>query len=484
MPDHGGSGIALPRATAPITGTRLAAGVAAAVALAAALTASPLTVLVVLAFFLLLPRAVKGLPAGEWETVMFVLTLAFAARVMLIAVLFVLGIPMHNDLSVGALAGDEGYNIARSLRMRDVLLGLAGSKYDYVVAYDEYGRTSYLAFLTVLQVLFGPAPYGIKVLNAALFVAGAALIYRLVRASYGDWPALIGVVVLLFIPTLFYSSTSALKESAYFLTTVTCLVAAMHVLRGRGIARRAVAVAVVIAAVWLLSDLRRAGDLLALAGLAIGVVLWLTFRTRWGATAASALVIAGIAAVVAVPQLRNAAVAGLTQAAKIHTGHVFTVGHHYELLDDGFYYTPAAPSSSPLTLTPDHAARFVLRAVATFALTPLPWQMRSKSELAVLPEQLLWYVILAGLPFGIVAGWRRDPLLTALLVGYVIPTVAVIALTSGNVGTLVRLRGLVTPYLLWVSVLGYCMLLERVASARERRAALSPALGAVSRATR
>ena len=52
---------------------------------------------------------------------------------------------------------------------------------------------------------------------------------------------------------------------------------------------------------------------------------------------------------------------GLTEAAKIHTGHVFTVGHYYSLLDEGFYYTPAAPSSSPLTLTPDHAARFALR---------------------------------------------------------------------------------------------------------------------------
>jgi hypothetical protein len=463
---------------------RLAVYAVAGLVLGAVFTASPLTVLVVLAFPLLLRRAVKGLSSGEAEAVMFVLTAAFVARVAFIGMLFVLGIPLHNDLSVGALAGDEAYNIARSLRMRDVILSLATSKYDYMVVYDEYGRTSYLAFLTVLQVLFGPTPYGIKVLNAAFFVAGAALIYRLVRKSYGDLPALFGVAVLLFIPTLFYSSTSALKESAYFLISAACLVAAVHVVRGRSVAHKAVAIIVLIGGMWLLRDLRRAGDMMALAGLAIGVVLWWTFRTQWRLVTASALLVAGSIAVVATPQLRNAAIAGLTEAAKVHSGHVFTVGHYYQLLDDGFYYTPAAPSSSPLTLTPDHAVRFVLRGIGTFVLTPLPWQVRSRSELAVLPEQLLWYAILAGLPLGCVAGWRRDPLVTALLTGYVIPTAAVIALTSGNVGTLVRLRGLVTPYLLWVSVLGYCVLLEWIVSTRARRVPSSRSLGVVSRATR
>jgi hypothetical protein len=440
--------------------------------------------LVVLAFPLLLRRAVKGLSTGEAETVMFVLAAAFVARVALIGTLFVLGVPLHNDLSVGALAGDEAYNIARSLRMRDVLLGHATSKYDYMVAYDEYGRTSYLAFLTVLQVLFGPVPYGIKVLNAAFFVAGAALIYRLVRKSYGDLPALFGVVVLLFIPTLFHSSTSALKESAYFLLTAACLVAAWHVVRWRTVAHKVIAVIAVLATAWLLSNLRREGDVLALAGLATGAVLWWTFLRRWRVITATALLVAGSLAIAAVPQVRNAVVARLTDAAKMHTGHVFTVGHHYELLDDGFYYTPAAPSASPLTLTPDHAARFVLRGISAFALTPLPWQVRSRSELAVLPEQLLWYAILVGLPLGCVAGWRRDPLVTALLTGYVIPTAAVIALTSGNVGTLVRLRGLVTPYLLWVSVLGYCVFVEWIVSTRRHRVEPSPSFGVMSRATR
>jgi hypothetical protein len=194
------------------------------------------------------------------------------------------------------------------------------------------------------------------------------------------------------------------------------------------------------------------------------------------------LVAAVLVAAVMVPRINARLLAGVPEAAKIHSGHVFTVGHAYKLLDDGFYYSPSAPAASSLTLTNDHAARFLLRSMYTFMLTPLPWEMRSRGELLLLPEQILWYLVLIGLPVGAVSGWRRDPLLTALLIGFVLPTAAVLAVTNGNVGTLLRLRGLVTPYLLWVSVLGCCVVLDRLAQRRLQPAAPTPALDALPRA--
>jgi hypothetical protein len=80
--------------------------------------------------------------------------------------------------------------------------------------------------------------------------------------------------------------------------------------------------------------------------------------------------------------------------------------------------------------------------------------MRSQGEFAFLPEHMLWYLMLILSPIGFVAGWKRSPLLTCLLVGYALPTAVVLAFTNGNVGTLLRLRALVTPQLIWVSALG------------------------------
>jgi hypothetical protein len=463
---------------------RLAASIAAGVALGVVYTASPLTFLVVAAFPLVLRRATRQLSAADTQAVTAILTAAFAARVLLIAAIFVIGIPAHNDLSVGALAGDERYNVSRALRMRDVLLGMATSKYDYMVAFDEYGASSYLVLLTAIQTLFGPAPFGIKVFNSVLFIVGAVLLYRTVRPAYGAVPAMLGLGLLLFIPSLLYSSASALKESAYFLAAATCVTGAIYTVRASSISRRVLAIAFIAASVWILNDLRRGGAELAIAGLAVGFAARLIFVSKLRTVAAGVVAGGAMIAVLVVPSLRGRLIDGLTAAAKMHSGHVFTVGHKYELLDAGSYYTPAAPSSFPLVLSPDHAARFALRGVYTFLVTPLPWQMRSRGELAALPEQVLWYLLIIGVPIGIVAGWKRDRLTTALLVGYVLPTAAVLALTTGNVGTLMRLRGLVTPYVLWVSVLGYCVMLDWLVRSPRPDASNTPSeFGALTRAT-
>ena len=66
--------------------------------------------------------------------------------------------PIHDDQFVGALTGDGAYSMSRALRSRDLVLGVPANKYDYVVAFDEYGRNSYVSFLTAVQMTFGPAP--------------------------------------------------------------------------------------------------------------------------------------------------------------------------------------------------------------------------------------------------------------------------------------------------------------------------------------
>ena len=117
--------------------------------------------------------------------------------------------------------------------------------------------------------------------------------------------------------------------------------------------------------------------------------------------------------------------------------------------------------------------RFLVRAAVSFLVTPLPWEMRSVSELAFMPEHMVWFLLLALLPVGLAAGWKRDPLVTSLLVGFALPAAAVVALTTGNVGTLLRLRGLVTPYIVWPAALALCVLGERLAT---RHPASRPAM--------
>lgn len=434
--------------------------------LAAAYTASPLGLLFLVAVPLLCLIAGRGLPEQERRILTTILASALIARLLAVVAMFLVGIPHHSDLAVGALSGDEAYNLGRALRIRDIMLGFGGTHYDYFIATDEYGRTSYLELLTQLQLAFGPAPYGLRLFNALLFTTGAAVLFRMVRPAFGAVAAFLGLAGVLFLPSVFYSSISLLKESLYFLATSVLLAAAVRLLRGRGATGMLLALVAMAGSLWVLDDLRRGAIVLATAGIGTAIVMRLAFASRQRAVWAlvGAMAIAGVT--FTQPQLSDRVLEGVTQAGQQHSGHVFTVGHAYKLLDAGFYMNPATPAASSITLTPPQAVRFVMRALVSFVLTPLPWQAASRGELAFLPEHLLWYLLLATVPFGLVAGWRRDPLVTAILIGFVLPTALVLALTNGNVGTLLRLRGLVTPYLMWIGVLGMCVIGEALVARR------------------
>lgn len=444
--------------------------IGAGLTLAVLYTASPLLLWVAAGSVALLALAGRGLPESERRVLVTVLAAGLAARLLLVAGLVILSLPSLNDLSIGAMSGDEAYYLGRALRARDIILGFTGGKYDYFVVYDDYGRTSYLGFLTAIQVLFGPTPFSMRVLNALFFVTGAALLFRIARKAFGPAPAFSGLVLLLFLPSLLFSSVSILKESLYFLCASLLLFCSIRLFQTRNLINAFMLMLIAGGSLWLLDDLRRGAVILLGAGIGLGLVLHVAAANarRLAAVIAAVIVIAAVA--LAQPSLRARGVDAVVAAAKIHGGHVFTVGHAYKLLDEDFYMNAAAPASWPLTLTEPQAARFLLRAAISFVVTPWPWEMRSKSELAFLPEHLLWYLLIAALPAGIMAGWKRDRLVTALIIGYVVPTAAALALTNGNVGTLLRLRGLVTPYVIWIGMLGLLVMAESLLAARRRAA--------------
>jgi 4-amino-4-deoxy-L-arabinose transferase-like glycosyltransferase len=151
-------------------------------------------------------------------------------------------------------------------------------------------------------------------------------------------------------------------------------------------------------------------------------------------------------------------VTAVRQVAMVHWGHVNTPGYVYPILDGGFYLRKAAI----VEMTFREGVQYVIGSFITYVTVPLPWKIQSRAALLYLPEQLVWYLMVLLVPLGLFSGARRDPLLTALLAVYAAAAVVLVALTSGNIGTLVRHRGLAVPYLLWFSVLGTCEVLARL----------------------
>jgi hypothetical protein len=429
-------------------------------------TLSPMTVWFVLGAAALLRLAVRGLPPREQRWIAALLVGAFAIRVAMVGALFLFGSPDRIYVPFNVFFGDEQYMIVRALRIRAIWLGLPMRFDAFTEAYELYGRTSYLQVLALLQMLVGPAPYGVHLFNILLYTTGGIVLHRIVRPAYGALPALGSLAFLLFLPSMLLWSTAALKESFNFLLVVSTLGATVVAVRARGRWRLA-GVLGVLAGLGALQTLRDGAAAIAVAGLAVGLIGSVAFQRAWRVPAVVVviLVVAGIA--FRQPKVQAAAMEFVWSAAGRHMGHAYTRGHSYELLDSAFY-----GRRNLRAMTLPEAARFIGRGITSMVLYPTPWQARSRSELFYLPEQMIWYLVVFTAVIGVVAGMRRDPLVTCLFAAYAIVALVAVGLSSGNMGTLVRHRAFALPYLGALSAYGTVALLWRVWLSKQGRYAI------------
>jgi hypothetical protein len=437
------------RLGAPALRLSLIAGVA--IGLVYAL--SPLTIWFVLLIVPLVWWARRGLGNDEARSLTRILVIAIALRVMVVGGLFLLTsyAPVPH-VPFGRFFGDEEYFLDRSLWLRNLAFDIPLHTEDLISAFDDYSASSYLYLLGLIQTLTGPAPYGLHLVGILFYVGAVVVLFRLVLAAYGRMPAFIGLAVLLFLPSLFAWSVSVLKEPLFMLISAAILAVAAALARTGSWRRRALALGLIVALVAILESVRQGGAVLSGLGVVLGLAIgYVSARPRaLVAALVAAPVVAG--AILSRPAVHFKAYTTLQSAARQHWGHIWTEGYSYYLLDERFYDDKA----EVLDLQLPETMRFLVRAGVGYVAVPLPWKVQSRSALAYLPEQVVWYVIAALAPFGCVLAFRRDPILTGLLAGHAMVAAVTVALTSGNIGTLVRHRGLALPYMVWLSAVGAC----------------------------
>jgi hypothetical protein len=426
-------------------------------------TLSPLTVLFMAVLGVVVWRT--GLALGRRERQWFfgVVAVAVALRLLAIAGLFVFADP---DKPFATFFGDEELFKSRSIWLRNIGLGVPISSADFIYAVEETGKSQYLFFLAYLEALVGDAPYGIHVLNTVLFVIGVVTMYRLVRSRLGRLAALGGLTFMLFLPSLFAWSISALKEPVYCLVAMIELVCVIQLVRSPTWSRRLLALVGIVATALLLEGLRKGGILVTTIGTAAGLIsAAIVSRPRLLLAAIPVLPIV-FAVTLQAPAVRDRALSVLRDAAVYHAGHVYTIGYSYKTLDEWYYIDPPSIRAMPI----GDAAAFVARAVVAYFVQPVPWTIESRSVLGFIPEQMVWLSMVAFVPIGILAGLRRDALLTCVIAAHACAMIMMVALTSGNIGTLIRHRGLAVLYLAWLSALGVHQVLAWCApGARLRR---------------
>jgi hypothetical protein len=414
---------------------------------------SPLTALFALLLPVLFWWTARGLEAWERRWAFSLLAAATVLRVVAIAVLLLTTTPAQHFKTYFP---DAQFAITRSWWVRNIWLGVPIGPANQIFLNDSYGATSYSYVLGAIQVLVGQAPYGLNFVSTTAFLVGVIALYRVARQSFGPYAAAIGLAVLLFWPTTFAWSVSMLKESMQFALTALLVAFTLRGVRSRTRWARVNGVLLAVATAYALATLQSAAVYVAVAGCVSGVVAWGLTRRPWRIAVSAVALLALTVAALSRPALREQAMDVVRSAAMRQIGHVTSYGLGYKVLDQRFY---SYGSKVVRTLEPEEAVRFLSRAVWAFFTAPLPWEIESRASLAYLPQQVVWYVlVLLGIP-GAVAGFRRDPLVTWILVGIVAAGVAVTAPNSGNFGTLIRHRDMVSPVLALLGVAGFASVL-------------------------
>jgi hypothetical protein len=432
------------------------ATVAALLAIGFAL--SPLTMIVGLGIVPVVMLGRRGLEADERRWFTTILILAIALRVAAVVVLFLA--TDHARVPFGTLFGDEEYFIKRSLWLRNVALGLPVHPFDLEYAFEPNVRSSFLYLLAFIQTITGPAPYALHLVCVLCYVAAVVILYHSVRNALGRVPALSGFAVLMFLPSLFAWSVAVLKESVFVLISAVIIVLASAAARPLPWRKRASAAAAATLLMMMQGTIRDGGGAFALAAVVMGLTLaFVVKRPRLLLATVVSLPIL-FAVVVRIPEVQLRAYAAIQRAARQHWGAVaVSQGRGYQLLDQRFYRDTNEISSLEFAET----ARYLVRSATSFVVVPLPWDGQSAMAAGYIPEQIVWYVLALLVPIGVFYSFQRDAVLTGLLIAHAGVVAAASALTDGNVGTLVRHRGLALPYLVWLSAMGGCGLLLAVA---------------------
>ena len=438
--------------------------VAAAVAVVVGTTyaLSPLTIWFVVISTGIVAGAVRGLSERERQWVLGVLSAAIILRVLAIILLFLTRDP-EDQYRVSFFFDGDG--AALKLRSMWIQSFWSGEQIDPLEArggFVRYGWTSYLYVLAYLQYVFGPATYGIHLFNIVLFLAGSVLLYRLVRVAYGRLTAFLGLVLLMFLPTWFLWSVSALKEVLQFFLMAVVVVSACVALRDTSWWRSAVIASVSVVSILAVSTVRDGLGALAVATVTLGAASAFIARRRYLLIACPIVLVVASGYLLRQDMVQERLMSEAFSAANFHLGHVNTDGHAFKTLDQRFY---TGDDSTALlnTMTSPEAIRFALRSLVSVMIVPLPWDMVSTSELLFLPAQIIWYGLWLFACGGLLAGFRRHALLTSSIVVYSVIAIVAVATNTGNVGTLIRHRDMVLPFIVWLVSLGGVSMLVRVA---------------------
>lgn len=315
-------------------------------------------------------------------------------------------------------------------------LGLAGK---------QYGWSIYLYVIGFFYYLFNYSPIAVMFINCLIGALGAFFIYK-VSLNFGKIVSRVAFLLAAFLPNLVIWSTANFKEPSYIFLNLLSLWAIIRYFE----TKKLYYLGVLLFALLVELKLTQAEAWLILF---IPVILSVIFYFIPKRTIILVLIMGFI--MTTLIQKNQFFIQHFKQdiISKLyvkHIGHINTPGISYRVLSDKYY------KNSDLIGQIENVelASAVLKSFTHFLFEPFPNRLIYKNFIFLYFPTLLWYILLLFFFYGLacMSGYSRECLIP--LYCFLFSSSFVIALTSGNVGTLIRHRDMATPFFLIISSVG------------------------------
>jgi hypothetical protein len=349
--------------------------------------------------------------------------------------------------------GDSDYYTPRSLALARYAKGHRDGRSEWG-RFSHYGRGGYLYVMAFFNFLFGFSPVAVKLINCFWGAFLGPFVYLLGKAAFhqtiGRWAG----VTCTFFPSLILWSASNLKDTSLIVLGVALLLIFFRMMEGvRSKLSFWVCGALFCTALWGHAAMRDPLFTLSLV-VCLAVSLWCVLPIQRSAK------IFGLAGVLVMAIFFHSAFEkALIQGLIHHRGHAWTFpGMPYFYLPEKFY-TDGLWSSEVGWNLPFLFG--LVRGILHYLLEPFPWRPGSLMRVFSIPQMAFWMVALIFAAYGMwaVFRWRRWTALSIVLVAAAWTFLG--AIISGNVGTVFRMRDMVTPFYLIPASAGLWFFMQR-----------------------
>lgn len=295
----------------------------------------------------------------------------------------------------------------------------------YQVGYFAY-------FYSVLYAAYGYAPAFLNFLNIIAHILAAVLIFAIAKQTFSRPTAYLATVFFLFWPTIFYYSTTKVKEPMFIFLVYLLIFMLLRL----DLKNTKQALLTLIAGALILLFVQALRDNIAIILLPV-IILYLLLKTQKGKHLVRLLIIP----ITVVVFLKREVIALALKQFFI----TCAIRHKGFLESGGFVYQLYGSFSDVNCYNFLNWIAYFLRGWYHLIFEPLFSTGISFSFIAYYPFKLIFIILIFLAFLGMILSLKEGKRGNFLLVGFFLTYGSVLALVEGNVGTMIRHRDLIAP---------------------------------------